>query len=278
MSEIAEENVEQYVEAVEHVVESLTKLKVSYAAMGVSVGVAAGAMLGFVIAYRKAEKKYNHIAEEEIAGMREHYHAKLLATENRILKPELEKIINDQGYSTEPPMGITPPTAVVEAAEAAKETEIVAEEVEEVDTRPEHVRNLFKESKPTYKWDYHEEKTRRSPHRPYVIHFDERGEKDYEDQILTWYEADDVLCRDDDSIIDGAERERLVGERNLDRFGHGSGDVSIVFIRNDTLEAEYEICKSPNSYAEEVHGLSHSVEPRRRGRFDDDDEGDGRRR
>jgi hypothetical protein len=43
----------------------------------------------------------------------------------------------------------------------------------------------------------------------------------------------------------------------LDRFGHGSNDPSIVYIRNDTLEIIYEVVKSPHYYAEEVHGFKH---------------------
>jgi hypothetical protein len=60
-----------------------------------------------------------------------------------------------------------------------------------------------------------------------------------------------------DEVIDPDNRDNLVGDKNLDRFGHGSNDAFIVYIRNDQLEIVYEVVLSPNSYAEEVHGFSH---------------------
>jgi hypothetical protein len=80
----------------------------------------------------------------------------------------------------------------------------------------------------------------------------------YDHVTLTYYEVDDVLCNERDEIVDpDRDRENLVGERNLNLFGHGSNDASIVYIRNDKLEIVFEVVKSPNSFAEEVHGFRH---------------------
>jgi hypothetical protein len=49
----------------------------------------------------------------------------------------------------------------------------------------------------------------------------------------------------------------LIGEKNLSRFGHGSQDPSVVYVRNDQLELVYEVVRSPQSYSEEVHGIKH---------------------
>jgi len=46
----------------------------------------------------------------------------------------------------------------------------------------------------------------------------------------------------------------------VEKFGHGSGDPNVVYIRNEQYTAEIELCRSPNSYAEEVHGFKHSDE------------------
>jgi hypothetical protein len=106
-------------------------------------------------------------------------------------------------------------------------------------------------------WNYHEELRKRSPDAPYVIHYDERHEMSYQDMTLTYWDKDDVLSNERDEVIDPDERSALIGEDTLNRFGHGSGDRDIVFARNDKMELIFEICRSPNSFAEEVHGFSH---------------------
>lgn len=268
--------------AVEKVVQSLGNIRIAYIGVGMALGAAAGAILGFKIAYSRAELKYNQIAEDEIAEMRQYYWDKSVALENTVGKPQLEDIVREQGYSTAPPMAVTPPEAVVEAArEAAEEEELnthgkhqkVIEDIEEK-SEPE-VRNIFRDARVEDNWDYHKERTQRSPLRPYVIHRDERDDQQtYDGVTFTYYEADDVLCNERDEVIPVDERDKLIGEANLEKFGHGSGDASIVYIRNDQLEMDIEMVRSPNSYAEEVHGfdpseIRHSY---RRGRKSFDDE------
>lgn len=248
---------------------------------GMVFGIGLGAAGGYIFARKRLETKYNQIAEDEIAEMREHYRAKSVALENTVMKPELDDIVREQGYSVEPPMAVAPPTSVNEAARAAREEDEAADEEEptnnadDLEGEPE-VQNIFEKDDPQEGggWDYHVERSRRSPLKPYVIHRDEKNEHDaYEEMTYTYYEADDVLCNERDEVIAGQERDALIGEANLERFGDGSGDPSIVYIRNDKLEAVIEVVRSPNSYAEEVHGFSHSDTPypRRRRHFDDDE-------
>ena len=222
-----------------------------------AVGIGLGSALGYFIARRRLETKYNKITEDEIAEMRQHYRDKTVALENTAAKPELETLVREQGYSAEPPMAVTPPEAVVERAETVKEEE-------STDPRPPvpvvREENVFQQPEPTEaelgEWDYHKERTRRSPNRPYVVHIDEvRENEDYDSVTYTYYEEDDVLCNERDEVIDPRERDILIGEANLNRFGHGSGDPSIVYIRNDKLEMQMEVIRSPNNYAEEVHGF-----------------------
>ena len=76
--------------------------------------------------------------------------------------------------------------------------------------------NIFEEAQVTHEWDWHEERKKRSPDIPYVIHADERFEtEEYSDVTLTYYDGDDVLCNDRDEIVDPSDIDRLVGERNL---------------------------------------------------------------
>jgi hypothetical protein len=232
------------------------------------VGAGLGGAAGYFITRRKLETKYNQIAENEIAEMRQYYRDKKAALENTTAKPELETLVREQGYSNQPPMAVTPPDEVVERAETAAEEE-------SSDPRPPvpvvREENIFQQPAPTEEelgephramenWDWDKERSRRTSNRPYVIHVDEvRESEEYDMVTYTYYEEDDVLCNEMDEVIGkGLERDSLIGEANLNRFGHGSEDPSKVYIRNDQLEMQMEVIRSPNSYAEEVHGFQPS--------------------
>lgn len=255
--------VSQHAGGVEQAIRSLSRVKVQFYLLGMAVGGVAGAAIAFKIAYVKAETKYSKIADEEIQEMRQHYREKTRAAESEAAKRPLKEIIEEQGYSSpkakteSPPMAVQPPAAVRVQDEDEDEEEPPEE------PKPPEVRNLFRERQDAQDnwvepdWDYHEELRRRSPDTPYVIHYDERHEMEYQSVTLTYYEVDDVLCNERDEIIDPDGRDDMIGEETLQRFGHGSKDANIVFVRNDKLELMFEICKSPNSFAEEVHGLRH---------------------
>lgn len=256
----------------EEVIRSLSRVKVQFALFGAVCGAAAGAVVAFQIAYRKAETKYGKISDDEIAEMRQHYQDKALALDAEAAKTDLNDLVAERGYKSPdegPPMAVSPPSGVVEAAKEGVENTPNNRQLQPDRLKPgvpvksepkvEH-HNVFEDAQNEDEWDYHNELRQRSPTQPYVIHYDERGEFDtYSDVTLTYYEADDVLCNERDEIVDPEKREELVGEKNLEKFGHGSNDAAIVFVRNDSLEIEFEVVKSPNSYAEEVHGLSHDT-------------------
>jgi hypothetical protein len=254
---------------------------------GLVVGAGIGGALGYIFAERKLDAKYAEIAAEEVAEMREHFHAKEVAREQEAGKGDLEEIVRERGYipdeeeGSAPPMVVTPPTAVVERAEEVRDEEAEPEpaaEAEAVDEAPEPVtRNVFRDqaAPPKDEWDWHKERSQRSPLRPYVIHREERDEADaYDSVTFTYYEADDVICNERDEVIPEGDRERIFGEANLEKFGHGSGDATTVYIRNDQLEMDIEVIRSPNSYAEEVHGFEPEIKHshRRRERTPSDDE------
>lgn len=101
-------------------------------------------------------------------------------------------------------------------------------------------------------WDYDEELKNRTDTEPYVLHKDEffENESDYVQSTFTYYEGDDILTdADDDSIIYNVHD--IIGEY---KFGHGSGDPKVFYVRNDKRHAEYEIIKDPGHYAVEVLG------------------------
>lgn len=144
----------------------------------------------------------------------------------------------------------------------------------EVEDTPQQ-RNVFVDGRPLVDddWDLAEEETRRNPEHPYVISFEEFNENSFEHEqsSLTYYKGDDVLADEQDRMV--YDVEAIVGSDNLVRFGHGSKDPNIVYVRNERTEADYEIALSDGKYAEEVTGFRHSDESPslRKARWGDDE-------
>lgn len=243
---------------------------------GLIVGAAASAVATYILTRRKLEDEYSKRAADEVAEVVEHYNNKIAAHENTVERPELEEIIRERGYdpgNTQPPMAVEAPAAVVDAV---RDDENPEDEAVLVDDPEPVARNVFEDNPPPQDiWDWHKERAKRSPLEPYVIHVDEReGEGVYSSVTYTYYAGDDVVCNERDEILDVSDRERILGETNLDRFGHGSNDSNVVYIRNDQLEMDIEVVKSPNSYEQEVAGfepeIRHAHSRRGRTQFDDE--------
>ena len=85
--------------------------------------------------------------------------------------------------------------------------------------------------------------------KPYVISPDLYGEDETFDRItLTYYEGDKILTDDDDvriKDVDGA-----VGIYSLNTFGDYEKDT--VFVKNDREKTYYEICLDTRAYAEVI--------------------------
>lgn len=259
-ADVAGEMAEQ-MEGVENIIRSLNRAKVQFYLMGMAIGGLTAGIIAYKVAYSRAETKYSKIADAEIEEMRTHYAEKAKALEGEAAKGDLESLVAEKGYLQEeeevqeepPPMAVKPPVVVKPATPAPDRLPPKPPEADEAE-----VRNIFQEAEVTHEWDWVEERKKRSPDIPYVVHIDERDEFEYDSETLTYYEGDDVLCNERDEIIDPDIRDTVVGEANLNRFGHGSGDAAIVYVRNDKLGLLYEIVRSPNYFAEEVHGFHHS--------------------
>lgn len=113
------------------------------------------------------------------------------------------------------------------------------------------------------------------PEGPYVIsllEFLENEEENIQGK-LTWYDGDMTLIDDRDVPIDDVEE--LVGDC-LTRFGQGSSDPNLVYVRNPKMNLDFEIAWSDGEYTKEVLGnvIRHSSERRptsRRFRIGDDE-------
>lgn len=238
--------------------------------IGITIGATVGFAGGYFLLRKKLQTKFEKIADEEIAAMREHYNQKLLALDGEKEKEKLEDVLEKQEYATKGE-GVVPYHKISVTQEEEDEAAELEDEV--AITEPATVTNIFnRDSEPVVEldWDYAAEaKNRTDPAVPYVIHKDEHdnNEKDYEQITLTYFEGDDVICDTNDKIIE--DQDGVVGLGNLSRFGHGSGDPKIVYVRNDKLKVDIEVVHSDGKYAIEVAGfkedeLKHSDSMRRR--------------
>ncbi len=186
------------------------------------------------------------------------------SVKTEVVQPELNfngvKTVKDlpTGDNRRPPKVIIPAEHPVFAAPEATDEdtvitiEPVGPEFEELNEVVAH--NVFAGNDSD--WNYEEEVKHRTEFAPYVLHRDEyfEDEKDYAQLTLMYYAGDDILTNtEDDSPI--YSYHDIVGDL---KFGHGSGDPKVFYVRNDKRHAEYEIIHDPGLYSVEV--LGHEIE------------------
>lgn len=180
-----------------------------------------GAVTGSLVSWYFTKKKYETLAENEIAKMREGYRQKNkeLAERARI-KPDISEVVKDQ---------ITIHKEDVDLDE--KEENLIAKYAEE--SEPTGEENI-------------------SPNDD-VIEFIDDSEfasmNGYEKVNLVLYE-DDVLANEisDDIVL----VEDTVGQQAIDDFKHYNPEA--FYVRNNQLMTEYEITRDHRTY-EEVTGI-----------------------
>lgn len=136
--------------------------------------------------------------------------------------------------------------------ETIDEVEPVTASAPETKPEPLHV-NVFENN--VDDWDHEAELSTRTDQEPYIIHQDEYFADDvgFHQSTITYYEGDDILVDEQDVPI--YNHTSVVGEL---RFGHGSKDPNVLYVRNERLKGEYEILRSKGHYAVEV--LGHQIE------------------
>ena len=91
--------------------------------------------------------------------------------------------------------------------------------------------------------------------KPYVITIDEfAGEEDLYDKVtIYYYDEDDTIADENEEIV--SDVESVVGGDSLLRFGEGSGDYDIVYVRNERIRIDYEVIRLHRNYQETVLGF-----------------------
>lgn len=180
-----------------------------------------GAAIGSVVTWKLIKNKYEQIAKEEIDSVKE------------VFSRRKDEIISDEKRDDdfEEYHNIT--------SLYSKESDEEEDEDEDEDEDEEEVQEVKKQVK-----------------KPYVISPDEFGEMDEYDAISLNYYADGVLTNDWDEVIENVDD--IVGIDSLNHFGEYEEDS--VFVRNDTLQADYEILKDVRNYSDVVDTDPHSAE------------------
>ena len=172
---------------------------------------ALGASVGSVVTWKLLKTKYEQIANEEIASVKEVFTKKYgTAKQKKLEKPEKpKKEVTVQEY----------------AAELAKNGYVRYSDTE---TEEGGGKNMKK-------------------HRgPYVITPDEYGENHDYEIVTLYYCADKVLVNEYDEVIEDVEG--TVGEESLTHFGEYEADS--VFVRNDAMKIDYEILLDARNFRE----------------------------
>lgn len=255
-----------------------TKLVVGGMVVGALV---VGAASTYFILNRKLKAKYEKISRAEIEEARL-YFAQRNKTGEYADPAELAKKYEDEAQREEDLRTVESITRSYQSDDISAAHETIGEVTAVRDTpdgvevdvtlEPEVI-NVFKQAETPGDFDYEEELKNRSEDAPYIITYDEwsTNESGYEQSTLTYFTGDDVLADSADKPID--ETDDLVGDDNLLRFGHGSKDNNVVYIRNEIREIEFEVVRSPNKYAAEVLGfLEHSARDKRARKFRDYDD------
>lgn len=134
-----------------------------------------------------------------------------------------------------------------------QELEKIKEKDREIKNRPEQNNVFTMEADTLPEWDYEYELPLRKDTEPYVIHKDEFmvNENEYNQETLTFYAGDEIMATQADEPLYGWFD--MIGTL---RWGYGSDDSDVVYIRNPVLHMEWEVIRHPGRFEVEVGGLT----------------------
>ena len=174
---------------------------------------ATGAVVGSIVTWKFVKTKYERIANEEIESIKKVYSKKETATKVKQLQQE--------------------DTEAVTNMPSIYETKKYLETIKE---------NGY------YKEENKEEGDPDMNDSPYVISPEEFGNRDDHTCVSLSYYADGVLADDWDTVVLDPIEE--VGPNIASHFGEYEEDT--VFIRNEKLKVDYEICRDLRTFAEVI--------------------------
>ena len=191
-----------------------------------------GLVIGSVVTYVVVKDKFEKIAQEEIDSVKEVFRRRVEKETDKkvekIAKKEVEKIRKEYNEYNNLTKNY--------ASYSKNETEENIEEDEEVCENNEDRVELDEIERAS---DYD---------RPYIIEPQEFGALDGYSLITLYHYSDNVLADDCDELVE--DLDDVVGEDYASHFGEYEDDC--VYVRNDRLKADYEICRDLRKYSDVV--------------------------
>ena len=258
--EEASDTIEKTIDVLENTAErvvTVTKNNPWIIAAAFVVGLGVGGLVAYKIAEKRLSAEFDQELTEQIAAAK--------AYRTRIAK-------EGEFETPEGAVNALIPDAVVEAVQSyqGRTKQIAYDKPETIDPRPpvnivienaEVTENVTVVAKDDPRdWDYNAEIADRelNPNLPYTISFEEFNENNvnHEQTTMTYYTVDNTLADSQDGIVDNTDA--IVGDDNLTRFGHGSHDPNVVYVRNEKIDMDFEIARMHGSYQSEVLNIDPS--------------------
>lgn len=189
-----------------------------------------GAAVGSAVTWRLVKNKYEQIANEEIASVKEEY--------VDLLGKMKKKLTEDRTCENS----------------TDAENDIYADNADQAEY--DELASIYRssdeddeeDSEEGGKWDLDEDEV---PYMnaPYVITPDDFSSSPpgYNAQPLTYF-ADGVLADDWGEVLD---LDETIGEDSIEHFGEYVDDI--VYVRDERLEIDYEVTKDPRTYKESLN-------------------------
>ena len=201
---------------------------------------ASGGIVGGITVWYYLKKKYETIAEQEIAEVRDFYTNKCDFLENRVNEAEkmasepAELKLHSEISGEIIRHGRVDYTRFNKVEPVDIEHPVDSDEDEAMDEN-EAAGFIFEKE--------HKEELKQKPKIIRVEQFGERRE--YETQTLEYYVEDNVLCDEEGDAIEDVER--CVGDA-LEKYGFKDNDEQSLYVRNPSYGVDYVIVKVFGSY------------------------------
>lgn len=274
--------VEGYLDAVEPIIDSIEAaptivknnplLIVAVAVAGLGVGATAATL----ITRKRLSKKYDELAQKEIAQAKIFY--------SRLQKPENpedllgEDVLEDDEENSP---GVTQGEMIQAASDIMEKQKYISyDKISTGDNATVKItettvavtesiaKNIFDTEGTTTPYDESLEMAKREQSLPYIVTEDEalNNDRDFRGVSMTYYTGDNVLATDENGEQVVGITQSIGTLENL-RFGYGTEHPDTVYICNEKIGAYYEITKNEGHYAREILGLEleHSDNRRYRG-------------
>ena len=196
----------------------------------------AGLCIGGGAAYILVKKRYRLLAEEEIASVKEAF--------QRINEVKTRQTADDWSSQPDPEADNSKEEYVEVLYHAGYSTvsnevpkDVVARQVVDVDIDAEEETV-----------EVHVSQFERDPKKPYEIDVSDFMTSEFDTISLTYWVEDEMLVDERDSQVE--DTDSTIGLHLLEQLKNMTEDGATIYIRNERLEVDFEVVRSPGSFGD----------------------------